>query len=167
MATTPYLTLASFKLLTVMPPEFLDELDGQQPGWVDARLKARSAWLDSRLRKRYPLVPFVAPFPDAVTNWLQQIVTLECAMRRGVDPSDPQFQEYQKQSDTAQAEVKEAADGELGLFDLPIAAGGDAQNSGIGLGGPRAYSEQSPYVFTDVQECAGSQEDCNGSGTFR
>ena len=165
MATTPYLDLVGFTALSVMPKEFLDELEAAQPGWIAAQLRSWSASIDSRLRKRYKLVPFAAPYPDAVCGWLARIVTLRVAMRRGVDPNDAQFLEYKNEADVAQAELKEAADGELGLFDLPIAAGGDAQSSGIALGGPRVYSEQSPYVSFDMQRSTGRQEDRNRGGT--
>jgi hypothetical protein len=165
VATEPYLDLIGFRALTVMPGEFVDELEARQPGWILAQLASWSASINARLRKRYPNLPFAAPYPDAVCGWLQRIVTLKVAMRRGVDPSDAQYQEYVKDSDLAVAELKEAADGEVGLFDLPIAAGGDAQNSGIGLGGPRVYSEQSPYVWTDDQSCTGRSEDRFGGGT--
>lgn len=162
-----YLNLQALKLQTVMPPEFLDELESRQPGWIDAQLARWSGKIDARLRKRYRLVPFAAPYPTAVLGWLSDIVTLRVALRRGIDPNDEQASEYKTNSDTAEAEIKEAADGELGLFDLPIAAGGDSTGSGIALGGARVYSETSPYAWADRQSDDGRNEDDNRRGTFR
>ena len=47
-------------------------------------------------------------------------------------------------------ELKEAADAEKGLFELPLRAT-DTTGSAINAGGPMGYSEQSPYTWTDRQ----------------
>lgn len=151
-----YLDLAGFKALSLMPDEDIDALEARYPGFVAAQLADRSGWIESRLRKRYA-VPFALPYPDTVKGWLASIVTVRAYLKRGVDPTDEQWLEVKKQADDALAEIKEAADGELGLFDLPLRA--DTTATGISKGGPYVYSEQSPYVWTDQQADVGRSED--------
>lgn len=153
-----YLTTAEWKLRTLMPAPDADALDA---AWVQLQLDDVSDAIDSRLRKRYA-APFVAPYPRAVLRWLTQIVTRAAYLKRGVDPLDPQMAEYIKDSETAAAELLEAADSEKGLFDLPVNVAGD---SAIARGGPRSYSEASPYVGFDVQAQTGRSEDAAGGGT--
>jgi hypothetical protein len=159
---TAYLTRAAFKLLTVMPAVDVDALETEASGWVDAQLALVSARIDSRLRKRYT-VPFTSPYPAAVTDWLARLVTLQCYLRRGVDSTDAQFVQIKADADAATAELKEAADAKEGLFELPLRADTDAD--GVTRGGPLAYSEQSPYVWTNSQGTTGREEDASGSGT--
>lgn len=161
MAT--YLTVDGFKLLSVMPSGFVDEIEAGSPGWTLQQLTLVSAHIDARLSKRYD-APFNVPAPICVQGWLAKIVTEAAYRKRGYDPTDAQGKEYVADRDTALAEIKEAADAVDGLFDLPLRA--DTNASGISKGGPRAYSEQSPYVFTDQQSRVGTNEDSNGGGTF-
>jgi hypothetical protein len=159
---TAYLTVSEFKVLTVMPSEFVDAIETVTPGWTAAQLALESARMDSRLSKRYA-VPFVAPIPAAVQGWLSAIVTVRAYMKRGFDPTDQQALEYKAQADAAIADLKEAADSNDGLFDLPLRA--DTTATGIAKGGPRSYSETSPYVFADRQVAVGRNEDAAGGGT--
>lgn len=157
-----YLTIAAFKTLSLMPGVFIDAIETGTPGWFDAQFALESARMDSRLAKRYA-VPFGTPAPLAVQGWLADIVTLSAYIKRGIDPTDLQFEEYQKQAADALVEIKEAADSDLGLFDLPLRA--DTAASGIARSGPRMYSEQSPYVQSDMQGVSGHQEDTFRRGT--
>lgn len=158
-----YLDLPGFRAETLMPGSDVDALDVRHPGWIAGQLESWSRQIDARLRKRYA-VPFVAPYPIAVQGWLARIVTLRCYLKRGVDPNDAQFEVIKEDADNAVAEIKEAADAETGLYDLPLIEGSSA--SGISKGGPRSYSEASPYVGFDVQERVGRGEDRNGEGTY-
>lgn len=158
-----YLTLATFTDLTVMPSEFVGSIELVSPGWVDGQLAYWSSQIDARLAKRYA-VPFANPCPVAVTGWLSRIVTVRCWLKRGVDPNDLQFTEIKADADAAWAEIKEAADSQLGLFDLPLRA--DTTASGISRGGPRSYAEQSPYVGFDRQGSTGRTEDANRGGSY-
>lgn len=151
-----YLTLAAFKLLSVIPPEYLDDIETDQAGWTDAQLGRWSDWIDSRLAKRYA-APFGTPYPGAVTGWLNDLVTFEAYLKRGIDPTDKQTSEIVRRRDTAMAEIKEAADAKDGLFDLPLRA--DTTASGISKGSPLGYSEASPYVGFELQRETAWDED--------
>lgn len=157
-----YLTVAGFKDFSLMPSALVDELEEIAAGFLDQQLESESRRIDSRLRKRYA-VPFEAPVPVAVQGWLARIVTVRAFLKRGVDPTDAQFTEIKADADAAIAELKEAADSNEGLFDLPVRA--DSTATGISRGGPFGYSEASPYVWTDLQVATGRDEDRDGSGT--
>ena len=163
-----YLTLAKYKALTTIPDAFVDEVESLYPGWVAAQLEAKARWIDARLRKRYA-VPFGAhddvttPTPVTVQDWLTRLVNLAVWFKRGVDPGDAQYEEIRTDRDEAKEEILEAANSEDGWFDLPLKDSEDP--SAIGRGNSRGYSEQSPYVWTDVQSGVGRNEDINGSGS--
>lgn len=156
-----YLTLAQYKALAVIPAEFITAIESITPGWTLAQLTSESAWINSRLSKRYA-VPFADPCPEVVQRWLHRIVTVSAYLKRGFDPTDRQGAMYVSQRDEALEEIKEAANAETGLFDLPLRA--DTTASGISKGFPMGYSEQSPYAFADSQARVGRQEDDNGNG---
>ncbi len=159
-----YLTLEAFKGLTLMPASDVDSLDTAAPGWVATQLEFCSAWIDSRLTKRYE-APFTAnPPPLTVQMWLARLVTVRCFIRRGVDPNDEQFALIKADADGAEAQIKEAADAENGLFELPLR--GTDSKTGVSKGGPFGYSEQSPYVFADRQVDVARNEDTNRTGSY-
>lgn len=158
-----YLTVDAFKNLSVMPSAFVDELERREPGFVEAQLERLSAWIDTRLRKRYA-APFAAPVPAAVQGWLADLATERCYVKRGYSPQDEQSSTYASDAATARAEIQQAADAQNGLFDLPLRQ--DTTASGIVKGAPLAYTEASPYVFTDEQGRTGHAEDANGSGSY-
>jgi hypothetical protein len=159
-----YLTLDEFKTLSVIPREWVNQIEIDEPGFTAAQLEHWSDWIDTRLRKRYA-VPFGAPVPNIIKGWLNRIVTERVLVRRGVDPNDEQFKIIERDNVDAREELKEAADSDQGLFDLPLREDSPADVSGIVRGGPRAYSEQSPYVFADRQRQTGRSEDDFGGGT--
>jgi len=157
-----YLNRSAFANLTVLPASDLEAIESVAAGWLDVQLEAASRWIDARLSKRYA-VPFGTPAPEIVRAWVARIVTLRAMLRRGVDPSDLQFQVIKEDADAALAEIREAADADAGLFDLPLR--GDLTVSGIARGGTRGYSEASPYVWMDEQARTGRREDRSGRGS--
>lgn len=157
-----YLTVDEFAQLSLMPSSFVEAVEAGHPGFVAARLELKSAYIDSRLRKRYA-VPFALPAPIVVRGWLAALVTVDVDTKRGIDPESGNIDEYREEAKRALDEIKEAADAETGLFDLPQRADGSA--SGVSVGGPRAYTETSPYVQTDVQREIAREEDYVRGGT--
>lgn len=101
--------------------------------------------------------------PDVILKWLTQLVTFDVLERHGADANDPFVQRRQADADAAKADVLEAANSRDGLWDLPV---DDDQGSAITTGGPRFYSETSPYVGQDLLEERGRCEDLQGRGTY-
>jgi guanyl-specific ribonuclease Sa len=82
-------------------------------------------------------------------SWLATLVTPLVYRKRGIDPTDEQIVAADAAAQTARDEIKEAADSETGLFELPLRA--DTSASGVDRGGPFGYAEASPYTWLDVQ----------------
>jgi hypothetical protein len=157
-----YLDVAAFRVRTIMPNEQVDQLLTLSPGWLESQLEAISAWLDGRLSKRFT-VPFKDPhIPKLVPHWLQVIVTSNAYASHGFPASDQQREAIDAAARRAESEVREAADGELGLFEL---APSDQSIAPVMYGGTRVYSETSPYVGFDIQRSRGRREDSNGHGS--
>jgi phage gp36-like protein len=157
-----YQTLAQFKDRTNLPAEFVDAVEAARPGWIAVQLGLASAWIDARLSKRYA-VPFAAPVPEIVLAWVTRIVTFEVWQRRGYDPADLSMERAAKDADDARAEVKEAADSNVGMFELPLRQ--DTSEVAVMRGGPFYYAESSPYVWADGQAETGRVEDGNRRGS--
>lgn len=158
-----YLTTAEFKMRSLIPSDYVDAIEAVDAGWTALQLEEASAWIDSRLAKRYA-TPFASPYPIAVLSWLTRIVTVRCYLKRGVEATDEQFQAIQEDAAEARKECMEAADSNVGLFDLPLRSNTTA--SGIDRSGPFGYSEQSPYAWASQQRRVGRGEDRNGGGTY-
>jgi len=158
--TVAYQTLAEFRTATLMPGSFVDEVEQNDPGFVDRRLYLNSAKIDARLAKRYD-APFKQPAPAVVLEWLTSLVTYEVWLKRGIAATDQQAEQYKADRDNARGDIESAANSEVGLFDLPLRSNTDA--SGVTRGFPMGYSEQSPYTWMTQQEQRGREEDRNGS----
>jgi len=158
-----YLTLAAFRVLSLMPASDVDELEARVPGFIAGQCEVASADIDALLRKRYE-APFSAPYPIKVKAWCARIVTRIAYLKRGIDPNDPQWSAYDEDAKTALAEAKEAADSVTGLYDLPLRA--DTTTTGLRAPAPLGYTETSPYVQQDVQASRAYDEDASGEGTY-
>lgn len=165
-----YLDFATFRGLTTIPESYVDDVEKVSPGWVERQLEIGARWLDARLRKRYATpfaafdaLPAEAATPPTVQDWLTRIVTWRVMVRRGIDPNDLQTETIRDEHDTAKAEVLEAANSDEGWFDLPLRT--DEDGSALRTSNPKAYSEQSPYVYTDEQRAVGRNEDEAGRGS--
>lgn len=154
-----YLTVQEFRARTTMPMGDVDEIEQSEEGYILARLTARTARINSQLRKRYT-IPFAAPVPEVVLDWLATVVTPDLWLKRGVNPSDAQVAAIFAMADKAWAEIEKAADCETGLYDLPLRE--DTAATGISQGGPFSSSQASPYAWMDVQRTKATQEDSNG-----
>lgn len=151
MAVTPYLDLAAWRLRTMMDPSRVAALEAKRPGFILLRLVGTTSKINARLSKRYA-VPFVAPAPEIVNQWLTDLVTLDAEKALGFIPSSDQDQTIVDDATKAEAEIKEAADAEKGLFDLPLNEGASpVQTSAVARGGPLSYSEPGPYEWTTLQ----------------
>ena len=157
----PYLTVDEFKVRTIMPSEQVDQIQDVHPGWLDAQLESSSRWADMWLAKRYR-VPLQFPPPEAVRSWVARMVTRSAYLHHGIPATDQQIAVVIADADKAEGEIKQAADGQLGLIDL---ATSDTQKGGVVYGGSRVYSEASPYVGHDVQRERAWSEDRSRRGT--
>jgi hypothetical protein len=119
------------------------------PNFVERRLDTAASWILARLRKRYNTKQIIDATPEIVLGWQEALVTLACFKRRGFNPSSAQDAEIVKAAEDAKLEIKEAADSNEGLFDLPILDSPDA--SAISKSSTFGYSEASAYAWTDVQ----------------
>ncbi len=149
-----YLDVSGFKTRTIMPSGDVDAVETDTPGYTASQLSEWTSRMNSVLRKRYD-VPFASPYPEVVLGWLQRLVTPRVYLKRGVNPSDAQFGEVLQDAKDAWAEIKEAADSEKGLFDLPLKEA--TESSAVTQGGPFSYSEPGPYDWIDVQRDAVSK----------
>lgn len=144
-----YLTLAEWKSRTKMRAADVEDLEASDPGKIDGFLLAHTERsINARLRKRYA-VPFSSPVPECVLSWLTDLVTLDAFQLRGFNPSSMQDQLVVEDAKKANEEIKEAAESELGLFDLPLRQ--DTTASGITKPAPFSYAEASPYAWITVQ----------------
>ncbi len=133
-----------------MPPADVNALEANRSGFITKRLEIRTGEIHARLAKRYA-TPFSSDSPpDAVVGWLVALVTLDAYMARGFNPGSEQDGIVVADSQRAQDAIKEAADSQTGLYDLPLRQD-SVGTSGVTLGGPLGYSEASPYEWTDVQ----------------
>jgi hypothetical protein len=124
MSAANYAPLATFKSLTIMPSGDVDQLQTKNPGWIDAQGSNISGFINARLRKLYT-IPFSSPYPDIVVRWTVLLLTEQCYLKRGVDPSDQTMQRITELAKSALDEIKEAADGFGGRFDLPLISDND------------------------------------------
>jgi len=145
------LTQAQFRDRTTMPKADVDVVESIEAGYILNRLKFHTSRINSRLRKRYA-TPFAADGagPELALGWLTDIVTPEVWLKRGVNPEDPQYVAADRMRDLAFADLKEAADSDEGLFELPLRESTEGA-SGVTRGGPFGYAEASPYSAMDVQ----------------
>lgn len=150
-----YLDFTGFKERTIAPASLVDgvhlPVGPLRVAWVtfvERQLVTETSRINARLRKRYA-VPFGDPAPEIVCDWLTARVTPKLYMRRGWDSSDEQADDVKAAAAVALEEMKEAADSETGLYDLPPL--NTSTETGVNQGGPFVYSEATPYEWLDVQ----------------
>lgn len=159
-----YLDVTGFTARTIMPAEDVAFMQTTYPGFLDSRLTIGTSIINARLQKRYA-VPFgtsATPpvgVPEIVLGWLTALVTVDAYKKRGWNPSDAQSAEVIADRQEALDQMKEAAESDVGLFELPIKE--TDLTSAVSKGGPLGYSETSPYVWTDYQACTAREEDAS------
>lgn len=171
-----YMLTSRFAELSIMPSPDVDAIEALESGWTQRQIDRVGAALDARLAKRYAVPfggepspgqsPLRSDVPEVIEDWITSIVTARAYAKRGVNPSsgDLWFTEMViGPAKQAAAEILEAANSETGLFDLPLLAS-VAPAGNATRGGPLAYTERSPYVWTDVERDAGRDDDERGEG---
>jgi hypothetical protein len=104
------------------------------------------------------------PVPEIALGWLVALLDVDVWQRRGANPQDPTIASAILERDTALAEIKEAADSNEGLFELPT--NDVVGDSAVVRATPLSYTEASPFVAADRQEREAYHEDRCGSGTY-
>lgn len=143
-----YLTFAQYKLGTTIKGGLVD-LCGQAK--VEEWLDRQSNKICNRLVKRYA-VNFTDPGPVAgqIKDWLTILVDINVLKFTGGVPDGREDEWASNDLKTVNDELKEAADSEKGLFELPL-RNTDISGSAVNVCAPLGYSEQSPYTWTDRQ----------------
>jgi len=155
-----YVTTEEVKTLGSMPAGDVDALETQQPGLVVATIRAVSGIFDARLVKRYA-APFATPYPDPLKFNVAREVAWRLWLKRGFNPSSAMDQTLEKDHLEALEWLREAADSEKGLVELPARQATPGEAAAVNAGGPFGYSEASPYVWTTAQRDAGLEEDAS------
>jgi hypothetical protein len=145
-----YVNISDVKDLGTLPEEDIDELERRFPGLTIRVATKISGQFDDRLRKRYA-TPFQQPYPDSLIDNVARVVAYRLILKRGFNPSSEQDQLVVKEKDEALDWLKEAADSEKGLIELPLRQESPPGESAINKGGPFGYSESNPYIWMDVQ----------------
>jgi hypothetical protein len=153
------ITLAQFKELTLMPGDAVDEVETRRgSGYTLRQLDRYWNWIQAVLRKRYDVAAMAVNPPETAIGWLVDLTTKELYDARGWDPSGKSDETaVLERFKAAKVEIKEAADSEKGLSELPLLK--TDTTDGVSKGGPMAYSEQSPYTWATLQQEAGEAED--------
>lgn len=117
---------------------------------VTVWLNERSSKIRARLVKRYA-VDFTdpGPTPDVVLSWLRDLVDHDVQEYVGGTPEGREDEWIAKRAEKADAEIKEAADSEKGLFELPLRNTDLLGNSAINQGGPYVRSYLTPHDVND------------------
>lgn len=156
-------SVAQFMVRTIMPQDDVTQLESSEPGFVQACLDDNWDLITSRLRKRYDVAKMQADPPRVALKWLVKLTTRDCYDKRGNNPSSLSDEKaIYGAAERAELDLKEAADSQTGLYDLPLLA--SSSSSGVTKGGPLGYTETSPYVWTSRQACQGRREDGSGRG---
>ena len=124
-----------------------DRLEQSRPGLQMKLAASVSAEMDARLGKRY-LRPIPNP-PEIVKLWAADLLTPRAYEALGVRPTDEQQEQINARAAQVYEFLKEAANSETGLFDLPLSA--TDQSSGIQAPTILSYSEHSPYTWRHKQ----------------
>ena len=137
-----------FTIRSAFGDDLASELEAKRPGFLMQLATALSAGIDSRLIKRGD-VPFTAPYPEVVKQWVADLLTPRAFQALGVRPTDETQADITEQARRAEAEIREASDPVTGCIVLPIQQG----SATIQATEPATsvYSEQSPFTWKHRQ----------------
>lgn len=152
-----YLTLAAYRSITTIPSSLVDDCAAKGKD-VGRWLELGSADIRARLVKRYA-VDFSdpGPVPDKIIKWLVLLVDIDVWKCVGGAPEGREDAWADKDRDRVEAELKEAADAETGLFELPPRNTDPLGASAVNKGGPVVQSFNTIYGFFDAESCERDQ----------
>lgn len=134
-----------------IPSAIIQQLESEQPGAFDAICEAISRTFDARLHKRYA-TPFKEPVPEIIRINVSMVVAYQVWLKVGFNPQSEQDALLKMARDDALEWLKEAANAETGLDELPSRedpASGD--DSAAKRTRPLARTDASPYTWTRRQ----------------
>jgi hypothetical protein len=143
-----YLTLAAYRSITTLDGSIVDLCVAKGKD-VQRWLDLDSAHIRSRLVKRYAIDWTEVenqPAPDKIIQWLILLVDIPVCKCVGATP-EGRVDDWVREDETrVNDELKEAADAENGLFELPLRETGA---SAIHIGVPHVVSYQMPWNYND------------------
>jgi hypothetical protein len=117
-----YLTLAQYRAITTVDGSVVD-LCGTKGKSVQRWLDLSSAHIRARLVKRYAIDWSEVenqPVPDKIIEWLILLVDIPVCKCAGATPEGRVDDWTREDEQRVNDELKEAADSETGLFELPL-----------------------------------------------
>jgi hypothetical protein len=143
-----YLTFAEYRSKSRIKNALIDTCG--QPK-VEQFLEEYSGTIRDRLTKRYA-VDFTdpGPVPATIAKWLVWGVDYDVLFYVGGNPEGREDEFAKERWTLANDELKEAANSETGLFELPLRNTDPLGNSAINKGGPFVKSFLTPFSFWKI-----------------
>jgi hypothetical protein len=143
-----YLTFAEYSARSRIRASLITQAGSAK---VEVFLSGGSSKIRARLVKRYA-VDFQDPGtpPEVLLDWLTAIVDRDVQEYVGGNPEGREDEWIVKRADRAEEEIKEAANAETGLFELPLRNTDPLGASAVNLGGPIVVEYLEPINVWDV-----------------
>lgn len=143
-----YLTFAEYKARSRLRDSTIDRAGSAK---VEVWLREYSSDINSRLTKRYA-VDFAdpGPKPEILLGWLTAFVDRDVQEFCGGPPEGREDEWIVKRADRAEEKLKEAADSEQGLRELPLRDTDPLGSSAINKGAPMVVSYHTVYDAFDA-----------------
>lgn len=143
-----YLTLVQYRAITTLDGSIVDLCVAKGKD-VQRWLDLSSAHIRSRLVKRY-LIDWTEvanqPVPDKIIEWLILLVDIPVCKCTGAVPEGRVDDWVREDEKRVNDELKEAADADNGLFELPLRETGP---SAVYIGVPHVVASQMPWDYYD------------------
>jgi hypothetical protein len=150
------ITIQELKSLTNLAKGTVEVFESEDSEWLQATIDSETARVYAKLRKRYA-VPFIAPVPTIVREWVAAYVDHRMLVKIGVSVGDVVIEAVKARVDATALAITDAAESVEGLTELPLNA--DAGASGVISPATFFYSETSPFRAWDLQLERGRFED--------